>query len=265
MNFFITFTAIFKLVKFKVMKTKKFLLSLLAFMLLVVSAFSQRNPTPKTITTTKPFVVAEPTEITTSVTISGGSFNPKKYEGIPGDPYLIPAWKPGVLILTDNSRIDNFLFRYNLYTQQMQFINNADTLAIAIPEEINNLNIDDRTFIYSQYVCKNAQKKGYFELLEDGHCRLLKRWVILYHIIDEEKPEAEKNNIEDDIFIRTTYYYFKLGDEPAKKIPKRQKDILEYFGDKKQDVQKYMKNEGLKIKNEEDLIKIFAFYNKAVG
>nr|NQU91549.1 hypothetical protein [Bacteroidota bacterium] len=191
---------------------------------------------------------------------SGGLSNNSELPGVPGSVYLNPGWEPGVITMYDGNRIKGNLFRYNLYTQQIQFIRDNDTLAIGNPEEITRVRISGRTFVYVPYIEKEELKKGYFELIQDGECRLLRRWQVLYHVRGESADNQTTN--EGDLYMRDCSCYLQFGNKPAEKASKRKKEFLTCFNHNQDLIGDFIKSENLRLKDPEDLRSIVAYYNR---
>ncbi len=192
---------------------------------------------------------------------SGGAINSDfKPVGTAGSAYLIGDWQEGTIIMKDNTVITGNKYRYNIYTQQMQFISNEDTMAVANPGEVKFIRFADKVFVHTDYYCKNELKQGYFELLEDGECSLLKRWVVSYHLVEGEayQRNTESNN---DVFIRECACYLKFGNSPAIALKNRKKEFINCFDEDSEQISTYMKRSKLKHKNQDDLLGIVSYYN----
>jgi hypothetical protein len=188
---------------------------------------------------------------------STGSYGDMDSRGIKGTAYLNPAFIEGSLIFANGDRLDKQPLRYNLYTQQFQIIQNDDTLAIANADEIEYLLMADKVFVYTNYLCQGKHKSGYFELLENGECRLLKRWVATYHEVDP----SGSSTIADDCFYRDCQCFIQFFKNPAAPVSSSKKDFIRSFANNGEEVKAYMKQEKLKAKHETDLIKIVDYYN----
>ena len=57
-------------------------------------------------------------------------------------------------------------------------------------------------------------------------------------------------------------FYYTTQDMPAEKISKSRKRFLALFGKKAKRVDQYIKKNKLSIKQKEDLIEIFTYYNQ---
>ena len=188
---------------------------------------------------------------------SSGSYDELDSRGIKGTAYLNPEFIEGSLIFMNGDRLDKQSLRYNLYTQQFQIIENSDTMAIANAAEIEYLRIANKVFVYTDYLCQGKHKSGYFELLEDGECRLLKRWEATFQEIDP----SGSSTIADDCFYRDCQCFIQFFMNPAAAVSNSKKELIRSFANKGEEVKAYMKQEKLKAKREADLIKIVDYYN----
>jgi hypothetical protein len=170
--------------------------------------------------------------------------------------YLEPGWAPGSVVLNNYSTIDGLMLRYDLYHQQVQFIQGEDTLAFANPEETAYFNIDQRKFIFTEYADNQILDKGYFEVLSDGDCKLLLRRCIRYHMA----PESV-DNLRDEIYIRECEYYLQRKNEPARQIKICRKSVLCAFKDKETEIKQFIKDNDLKMNNCDQLKDVVAYYN----
>jgi hypothetical protein len=193
---------------------------------------------------------------------AGGAINDITTGGTTGSAYLNREWQEGVIIMNDKSVITGNKFRYNIYTQQMLFIKDGDTMAIANPEEISLLRFANKQFIYIDYLYNGELKQGYFELLKEGECSLLKRWVVSYHVVESDAQQRLSSSGENEEFIRECNCFLKFGDQPAVALENRKKDFIACFGKNGKNIEAYMRNSRLKYKTQQDLYEIVAYYNE---
>ncbi|OQX82343.1 MAG: hypothetical protein B6D64_00605 [Bacteroidetes bacterium 4484_276] len=194
---------------------------------------------------------------------SGGAiYSDFKLEGTAGSAYLIGDWQEGIIIMKDNTVISGNKYRYNIYTQQMQFISNEDTMAVANPGEVKFIQFADKVFVHTDYYCKNELKQGYFELLEDGECSLLKRWVVSYRLVDGEAKQRLSASNDSEEFIRECSCFLKFGDQPAMALKSRKKEFINCFDEDSEQISAYMKRGKLKHKDQDDLLGIVSYYNQ---
>ncbi len=174
-------------------------------------------------------------------------------EGTEGNIYFGSEWPKGIINLRDGSTITERGLRYDIYADQMQMTDGKDTLALAKPEEINSLSFDGHTFIYQSYECSGLVKQGYFELLVTGKSELLLKRSVSFHI--------EGNGDGKEKYLITECYFLKKGESPAIKIMCSKKSALEVFSEHRDEIERYMKETGRKVKTPEDLKVLVEYYN----
>ncbi|RLD55465.1 MAG: hypothetical protein DRJ01_16620, partial [Bacteroidetes bacterium] len=54
-----------------------------------------------------------------------------------GDPYLYKSFIEGQMLVDDSILVKDFLVRYNIYTDEIQYNTDKGTFAIATPERVN--------------------------------------------------------------------------------------------------------------------------------
>jgi hypothetical protein len=188
---------------------------------------------------------------------SGSGENESIMQGEEGNAYLFDDWKPGYVVLKDNSRIDDLQFRYNIYFHQMQFIHEGDTLAFSDPGEIAFFMFGNQKMIYTDYFSEGQAKMDFFCVLHEGKYSLLKRYLVKYHeTADPANPECNK-----DVFINCCELYLKTENEPAQQINCSKKGILNAFSDKKAEIKAFMKINKLSARDHDDLLTILKYYN----
>lgn len=236
------------------MRTQTMLTTLVLLFCLCVAGYAQLPDRKIKTGTHESKVATSPTPVDL-LAGSSGAYDEAELPGNKGSAYLNPQFIKGVLIYKDGSRIEGKPMRFNLYTQQMQFVEEADTVALGNPEEIEYIRIGDKVFVYTSFIQNREHKKGYFELLEDGDCRLLKRWTALYHEVDED------GNSNDFGFYRNCNCYLQFFMNPATQVQKKRKDLAMSFASNGDVVLDFMRDEKLKPKNDTDLIRVVEYYN----
>jgi len=180
-----------------------------------------------------------------------------KLEGDVGSLYIGNDWPSGDLILKGGKMIADYHFRYDIYSDQMQFIAGNDTLAFASPSELYSVSFDGKTFVYEPYECSGMLMKGYFELLVPGKKQLLMKRSVSYHL--EEEPVESPGS--KDTYLISECYFLKSDNEPAQKVMCNRKSALVAMGDKQKELEDYLKKTGNKVKTLEDLKKMVEYYN----
>ncbi|MCF8365903.1 MAG: hypothetical protein K9H16_08980 [Bacteroidales bacterium] len=239
------------------MRTQTFLLALIMLIFGSHAVFAQQ-PQKSQRTKTQMMDQKPASSVIDLSSSSSGRYAEDQLPGTRGTAYLNPEFVEGVIAYKNGNQIDGKLLRYNLYTQQMQFIEGVDTLALGNPGEIEYIRMNEKLFVYTEYLCNGKHKSGYFELLQNGSCRLLKRWSALYHEVDETESYAGN----EDCFYRDCQCFLQFFMNPASPVQIKKNDFIKSFANNSKDVKNYIKEEGLKPKNEEDLVQIIDFYNR---
>jgi hypothetical protein len=190
---------------------------------------------------------------------SGGGLPESRLElkGVEGEIYVGENWPAGTIVLRDGGKIENYLLRYNILVDQMQFIVDKDTLAFASPQELSTLTFDNHTFIYEAYQCDNTIRYGYFELIENGKNKLLLKRLVTF-----EMPDA-KNPVDADAtkyFIDECYFISKPG-KASYKIMCNRKSALSVLNEHQDEIDEYLRITGNKVKTPDDLKKLVSYYN----
>ncbi len=239
----------------------KTLVLLMVFVFLVVNvapSFAQVPGTkavPKTTAKKTDVMLSEEGNI--SPTSTSAHTYQTKLEGIEGPVYVGADWPSGTIVLRNGGVIDTYLLRYNLLSDQMQFIAGKDTLAFASPQELNTISFAGHTFVYDAFQCENTIRQGYFELIVPGKNKLLLKRSVTYQIPDEKKlsdASATKYLIDECYFIS------KPG-TPASKVLCNRKNVLLFLDKHQNEIEEYLRITGNKVRNPEDLKKLVAYYN----
>ncbi|MEZ5199131.1 MAG: hypothetical protein R2764_22935 [Bacteroidales bacterium] len=209
-----------------------------------------------------------PTEIRTTsskpmnLPSGAGNLSDDKNLGEECSMYLDDEWKTATVILKDNTVKENLSIRYNIYTQQMQFIQNSDTLAFGNPVEIASVVFDGRTFIFSSFYCNDQVKQGYFEVMCGGECKLLLHRCIKYKYV-EECSDPNTEFVKEEYFLGKKFYILR-NDQPAIVLPNKKNDVVDLLSNSNVDIKSYIRENKIKINQEKDLIKLFHFYNSQI-
>lgn len=171
--------------------------------------------------------------------------------------YIGHDWPIGKIVLRDDRVIDNYLLRYNLLADQLEFISGKDTLVFMNPQNINTATFGGHTFIYENYISENGNSQGYFELIVPGKNRLMLRRLVTNFKPDMKYPDDEsitKYKVGED------YYISKPG-VPAKEIKINRKSALTFLNGHTADISEYLRITGNKVRTVEDLKNLVSYYN----
>jgi hypothetical protein len=136
--------------------------------------------------------------------------------------------------------------RYRFLDDEMQIMHEEKIKAL-FPQKIKKLifkkNETEQTFIPVEYSNKKTVNLGYFELLADGKMKLLKQF-----------QKSGKEKIKTVLFLQNE-------SEPAKSFKVKKSSILKLMSRHKSAVSKFIVKKKINVKKENDLKKVFDYYN----
>jgi len=179
---------------------------------------------------------------------------------VSGNPFVDKDFTEGVIVFKDSTRASKVPMRLNTYSDNIEFKYNDTIKRFTQPELIDYVTFAHRSFMYSPYKEGLLNKKGYFEILAWGDCKLLFRRESIIKREQLPASDFEGGNFRD--YFRTTEeYYIKKDDNPASKLTRTKKGILKALGDHEKELTDYMNKHHIKLKKEDDLIDLIYFYN----
>lgn len=179
--------------------------------------------------------------------------------GQEGSIFYDRGWLDGQVALASGEIIKPDKLCYNIYYQQMQFIKDGDTLAFAEPRELQWLQLGEERFIYADFLDGSELSGDFFQVLNEGPCKLLKRHVVTYH----KAIDPNLNSQATDQFFKTCELYLKKEGMPAEKIRCSKKNLCEALGDSEEMMKEFIRENNLKMRSIEDMVTALNFYNTA--
>ncbi|MFO7574308.1 MAG: hypothetical protein R6W67_04035 [Bacteroidales bacterium] len=180
------------------------------------------------------------------------------YRDVKGTPYLMQDFVEGK-IYTKSGDVFPGEYRFDIFANRVQFMNNDVMYQVAYPDSVSKIEIGETTLKYVEYTDGDEVKKGYFIVIEDGECLLLRQknkvWYDALPAKPYQTPEPPRfGNGKDLIFL-------KNGDAPAEKVA-GEKDVLRLMGPREAEAKRIIDREKLKVKKEEDLLKLIKILNE---
>jgi hypothetical protein len=144
--------------------------------------------------------------------------------------------------------------RYNLETQQLEYTENDNIYAIQ--DSVQSFTLPDsagNTHLFTKL--KSGNSNGFYEAMADGPVMLLKQHTVKKETVEDWFTKKKVNKI-----VRHDVYFTSKAGILQKFTPST-KNIATVFADKKEQITTFIKNEQLDLKQDEDLLKVFKFYN----
>lgn len=182
--------------------------------------------------------------------------------------FRFPEFTTGKVFFTRGTNTDAKL-NYNFVTQEMDYIQGKDTLAISNPSDIKQIIIDGNVFIMN---------KGYMEVISNGKIPVGLRQY--FNLANERKKDPygdmaagaattsysslhtdghyyKLTQDHDRVFQKVTEYYLATSSSGFVSFTK--KKVIKLFPKKKKEIEAYLKSYNVDFDSREDLIR-FAEY-----
>jgi len=218
---------------------------LILFALISIETYSQG-----TLYVGEPFMNSyRNVRINTSKNISG--------ENITGNPFTTDDFVLGTII----GYKTNFLLRYNAFNDQMLLKRKDNNVVIVNKETNTEITFNDGTkYVVFDYFFDGTKKNGYLEvLLSNSVISLLKKEVIKFR--PAEKPATGYDQPKPPAFIKARDRYLISNKKGEINSFSKKKDFLNFFPDKKTDIEKFIKSNKIKFTKEKDLIRLVKHVN----
>jgi hypothetical protein len=176
---------------------------------------------------------------------------------VQGSKYLNENFQPGIVFFEDKELAA--LLRYNALAGEFEIKNITDgEVSSIIRSKDIHFKVGSTNFgIYNFLDKNNGVTEGYFEILNEGSLQLLKRNIVTYN---EAEPAANSySQGKPARYITASEYYLLKENLPAEKINFRKKEILKIL--KSDDADLHVKENKLKLNNEQEIIKLLVFLN----
>lgn len=188
-----------------------------------------------------------------------------RYEGVEGSPFYMETWLSGSITFQNDEHIENIQLKYNVYEDEL-IINKSNAGQFYLPKtEIKSFTLQhgspqqSYTFIRLQHP-KKATQSQFYRIIHHGAINLLEYTRVVFEKADFEGGYS--NNKRFDEFKKYPAFYYNSATSIPKKVKTNPKAISKLFPNKNGEIKKYIDENGLDCNNEEDLIKIFSYYDK---
>lgn len=176
-----------------------------------------------------------------------------------GTPYLDEVFKPGQIYMYGNAKLTGQL-RYNAFSSEIELRKNQTEYTIILKRNYISARIGDKRYKLYPYVdeTNGSTRTGYFTPLNEGRIALL--FKPEKRLRRGRAPATNYDRLVPPRFIDVSSYYVQIDEEPAKKVYLRKKDFYKLLG--KDETQSYIRDNDLKLRKVEDVIKLLEHYNQ---
>jgi hypothetical protein len=156
---------------------------------------------------------------------------------IEGTPYLNEEFIDGAIYYDGKYRIPSIPLRVNLYNDAMEYKDKNTILAVAKPERIDKIIIDDQTFIYLKKKNK-SEVSGYVRKWNESFPSVISKMQVKFMPKEEPRPFEEA---EPDRFMRQNdKHYLLFADGEISEI-KLVKKLIKLLGDHQNELTDFSK------------------------
>ena len=188
-----------------------------------------------------------------------------RYADIDGSPYIDNHSAFGKIYDANFNFLGTAYVRYNAYTDDIEIAidtNGVDYYLVKKKPNFLYFELNGQTYRAFEYFDGSIKTVGYFSILngkDQDKCTILKKEKVIFK--DEKKPENSFLTATPPKFIRQKDKFFIKIENQILEIPKRNKDLLNLFTEKRKEVEAYIISNKIKTDDENGLIELLTYYN----
>jgi hypothetical protein len=181
---------------------------------------------------------------------------------IKGNVYLDSSFRKTNIYLYKTDATLNSPSRYNLLHNEFEVETTAGvrSLSGAVVKQFILVKGNDSTKFLNgkDFSVEGAPLEGFVGILADGEARLAKQ-IKIEIVKPSYNPSLEVGDRNTHV-LQKPVFYIQKGEKELVRI-KNAKSLSDSFGNKKDQVSKYIKQNKLDLKEEVDLVQVFNYYN----
>jgi hypothetical protein len=183
-----------------------------------------------------------------------------------GDAYLNSNWQSSnILLFTKETLLEGYRTRYDLLKDELE-VDSKSGIKVLEGKRIKSfvwLDSVTRKPAYfinaSQYKDDdNTKMSGFFSVEADGKLPLFKRTTAYIKKADYN-VQFNVGSRDDKVIKKEELFYAK--DNLVYEVPKSKKKLLPIFGDRREEVEQFIKSNSIDVSDEGNLKRIFTYYN----
>lgn len=198
--------------------------------------------------------------ISNSGDLYGGSQIPEKIDvnSIEGIPYLYDDFKIGDVYFGNRFKTPQVLLRLNLYSDEMEFIENDIIKIYAEPNWIDKIVLEDEVFICLSNPRFKTRKRGFVKMWNSSYPSVLtKMRVIFYKDAVKAFSETKPIRFERD---KDLHYLMKSEDDIV--LISTVQKLIDLLEDHSEALSKYAEEENISVSNGADLSRLLDYYHQ---
>ncbi|MEM6525781.1 MAG: hypothetical protein AAF693_18425 [Bacteroidota bacterium] len=191
---------------------------------------------------------------------SGRVLRKQSYTNIVGSPYLYEDWKDGSVTTTDNKKMDGVKLKYDKYKDELVIVKKSVATVISKEQilmfEIYDLDpesLKERTITFTR-----EYGDGYLMIICEGNMTVLKKYST--RLIEIKSNGYGEAGIQKQFSDNEKYYIIK-NDKDREIFKPNKKRLLGYTSDRVDEMKKFMKDNSIDAKSDQDIARFFDYYN----
>ncbi|GAA3508677.1 hypothetical protein GCM10022393_20320 [Aquimarina addita] len=175
-----------------------------------------------------------------------------------GSVYQTSNYKDASLIDEKSGTFEAKL-KYNIYSDVLEFKNSSGTYEI-VQNKTTHARIGEDYFYFCEFNDQRGRdKSGYYVLVElTDNYRIYKKYSI--NVVNPQKRNTPSGTDTPGKLAAETRYFLEQNNM-IMELPMNKKEILIALSDKESELSNYIKKEKIKVRKEEDLIRLVSRYN----
>ncbi|MEA2041639.1 MAG: hypothetical protein U9N85_03705 [Bacteroidota bacterium] len=178
-----------------------------------------------------------------------------------GSYFLEEDWNSGIITLYSESEIKNYPFKYNMKYNQFE-LKTLEDIKVLPTQDVQSFiwinNSGRKQYFINCSEFAESTEKGFYQIISKGTVSLVKYTNI--ELLSPNYNAAMDAGSKASRYTKENDYYVQIG-KTFKKIKPRKRKILRIFNDKSETVEQFAKQNNLRYRDEDDLAKIFNYYN----
>lgn len=188
---------------------------------------------------------------------------------VTGSLFLDDNWQTGNILLKNGGVLKQVPLKYNLESNEL-LVETSSGVKSVYSDKIKQFSwisaIDGqpRHFVnVDNFTSDSELGAGFFEILIEGPYTLASKASLKYYKPNYNAMYDAGN--QDGRFSKTEHLYYIVNGKTVHPVPKKKKLFFSIFGDKKGQVESYMKEYKYNNKDKFDLVRIFNYYNSLLS
>ncbi|MBS0011908.1 MAG: hypothetical protein KFF49_10890 [Bacteroidales bacterium] len=179
-------------------------------------------------------------------------------ESYEGSPYMNEEFTESSITSSENDVFEKVPLRYNIYNDVFEVEMEDAVYKLRRGGMVAEVSLPGHSFIYSKYDYLSSEGEGYLELLVRGNYTLYKKYRVIFKKAEPAQPymDAKPAMFQE----RDPLFFIAQGDDQPVFI-RNNRSLEDIAGKKGKALKDFIRDKRLKIRNEEDIVRVVQFLN----